>query len=236
MNKPRRKLIGIEGLISSGKSTLAKELAVALGPTTLCLLEPDEKGGANPYLASYYADAARWSLTMQMHLLGKRFRMQMHAQWHALEGLGDSVVDRTPYGDTAFAHLQLARGSMSEREFSTYEMIYQAMTANMLLPNILVRTLTTPERCNERLVKRMERETGRRCEQAIDLDYLRALEVEINHMVNVLRDQGVVVLDMPWDTDRDSPESRKDAVEALASRIHAIQPLNRLLDDHRRTT
>jgi hypothetical protein len=81
----------------------------------------------------------------------------------------------------------------------------------------------------------MERETGRRCESAIDLAYLRDLEVEINHMVGVLRNQGVVVLDMPWDVDRDSPEARADAVAALAARIHAIKPINQLLDDHRRT-
>jgi deoxyadenosine/deoxycytidine kinase len=46
------KVVIVEGIIGAGKSVLAKELGRALGPSTLLLLEPDEKKNANPYLAS----------------------------------------------------------------------------------------------------------------------------------------------------------------------------------------
>ena len=216
------KVVIVEGLIGSGKTTLSRELGQALGPTALTLFEPDEKGGGNPYLADYYGDPARWSFVMQVHQLQARFRMHLQAQWHALQGFGHAVLDRSYFGDTSFARLQVKMGLMSQREFDTYSSIYQAMTASVLFPNVCVRVLADPEVCNARVAKRMEVETGRKCEKAIDLDYLRGLETEIDHMVGVLRQQGVVVFDMPWDSERDAPESRRGAVEALAARISSL--------------
>ena len=230
----RKKVVIVEGLIGGGKSHLSRELGEALGPNTLTLLEPDEKNDANPYLSDYYGDPKRWSLSMQLHLLGARFRMHNHAQWHCMQGHGHAVLDRSFYGDTAFARLQLKTGVMSEREFKTYSMIYHAMTASILLPSVCVRILVSPEIANHRVGRRMEKETGRKCETAIDLDYLRGLDREIDHMVGVLRHQGVVILDLPWDVDRDSPEARKSTVDSLASRIKALEPPDLFLDLHRR--
>jgi len=230
----QKKVIIIEGLIGSGKSHLSRELGTALGPDTLTLLEPDEKNEANPYLADYYGDPKRWSLTMQMHLLAMRYRMHLHAQWHALQSHGHAILDRSYFGDTAFARLQLRLGLMSQREFDTYATLYHAMTASVMLPSICIRILVSPETANQRVGRRMEAETGRKCETAIDLDYLRGLEREIDHMVGVLRAQGVVILDVPWDANRDSPETRRSTVESLAARIQALEPPDLFLDMHRR--
>jgi len=230
----RKKVIIVEGLIGSGKSHLTRELGTALGPTTLTLLEPDEKDAANPYLADYYNAPERWAFSMQTHLLSSRYRMHLMAQWHALQGYGHAVLDRSYFGDTAFARLQLKLGMMSQREFDTYTMLYHGMTASVLLPSVCIRILVSPETANARIARRMERQTGRKCESVIDLDYLLGLEREIDHMVGVLRSQGVQILDVPWDVDRDSPEARKSAVESLAARIESIEPTDPFLDMHRR--
>lgn len=233
--KAKGKVVIVEGLIGSGKTTLSRELGQALGDKTLTLFEPDEKENGNPYLADYYTDPARWSFVLQVHQLQARYRMHLHAQWHAMQGYGHAVLDRSYFGDTAFARLQLADGLMSQREFDTYSSIYQAMTSSVMLPSLCIRVLVAPEICQERVQKRMERETGRKCESAISLDYLRGLETETNHMVDVLRGMGVPVLDVPWETDRDTTEERQPAVEALAARIHDIAPPDFFLDMHRRT-
>jgi len=231
----RYPVVIIEGIIGSGKTTLSKELGVAMGATTLVLTEPDEKDDANPYLADYYTDQARWSLTMQLHLLGLRYRMHLEAQWHALNRQGPAVLDRSYYGDTAFARVQAKMGLMSKREFNTYSNIYHAMTASVLLPTICVRILVSPETCNERIAKRMEKELGRRCESSIDLNYLKTLDTEIDHMVGVLRYQGVTIFDVPYDVDRDTAVQREQTVKSLAARINAIEPPDYFLDLHRRT-
>ena len=234
----RKKVIVVEGLIGSGKTTLSRELGKALGDTALTLFEPDEKGedgGGNPYLADYYADPARWSFVLQVHQLQARYRMHLQAQWHAMQGFGHAVLDRSYFGDTAFARLQVKEGKMSQREFRTYTSIYQAMTASVLLPNVCVRVLASPEVCANRVAKRMTVETGRQCESVIPIEYLQGLEQEIDHMVSVLRSQGVTVLDMPWDTTRETEETRRVAVEALAARIIGLSPPDFFLDLHRRT-
>lgn len=234
----RKKVVIVEGLIGSGKTTLSRELGKALGDTALTLFEPDEKGeegGGNPYLADYYADPARWSFVLQVHQLQARYRMHLQAQWHAMQGFGHAVLDRSYFGDTAFARLQVKEGKMSQREFRTYTSIYQAMTASVLLPNVCVRVLASPEVCANRVAKRMTIETGRQCESVIPIEYLQGLEQEIDHMTLTLKQMGVVTLDVPWDTDRDSPEQRQSTVEALARRIESINPPDLFLDLHRRT-
>lgn len=231
----RKHVIIIEGPIGAGKTELTNELGRALGPSTLTLIEPDEKDGANPYLSDYYEDPTRYSFTMQMHLLGKRLRMHLQAQWHALNGYGDAVLDRSFYGDTSFARLQLAMGLMSPREFETYQMLYQAMTTQVLLPTVCIRLLVDPETCNKRVLHRMQEQEGRQCEKGIDLEYLVRLDREIEGMVNVLKAQGVSGYEVPWDVERKDAAAREGAVKGLVSRIRAVTPPDIFLDLHRRT-
>lgn len=231
----RHKVIIVEGIIGAGKSSLCRELAEALGPKTLLLMEPDEKDEANPYLADFYADPQRYALTMQVHLLQARYRQQLHAQWHVMSGRGHAVLDRSYFGDTCFARLQVKMGTMSSREFNTYKSIYHAMTASVLLPSLCVRLLVAPEISAERIRRRMEARDGRQCESVIDLKYLQDLDREISRMGNILRQMGVSVIDMPWDVDRDTEESRRVAIKSLAARIEDQEPIDEFLDLHRRT-
>lgn len=228
------KVVIVEGLISGGKTTFTRELGQALGENTLILTEPDEKDNSNPYLSDYYGDSKRWSFTMQCHMLALRYRMHLLAQWHAMEGRGHAVLDRSYFGDTAFARLQLQLGLMTEREFDTYAKLYHGMTASVLLPSICLRTLISPETAIHRIESRMEKETGRKCESAISLDYLRGLDREIDHMVAVLRSQGVTVMDIPWDAHLPEEESRRATIQAVARRIENLVPPDPFLDIHRR--
>lgn len=231
----RKKVVIIEGIIGAGKSSLTKELGAALGADTLVQMEPDEANNANPYLSDFYADPKRWALIMQVHLLQARYRMHLHAQWHAMSGRGHALLDRSYFGDTCFARLQLRTGAMSEREFSTYQAIYHTMTAAVLLPNVCVRLLVAPAIAAERINRRMSERTGRKCESVIDVNYLIDLDREISHMVDVLRRQGVTVIDMPWDVDREGPEDRYVAVRSLAARVAELDAPDPFLDIHRRT-
>lgn len=224
----------VEGLIGAGKSTLSHELGQALGPDTLTLMEPDERGNANPYLADFYGDKARWSFTMQVHLLGMRYRMQLAAQWHAMMGRGHAVLDRSFYGDTCFARLMNRTGEISDREFDTYRTIYQSMTASVLLPSICFRLKVDPEVAAERIRRRASDRAGRRSELVIDLGYLRSLDAEIDATVGVLRGQGVRVVEIPWDMDLQTPEGRAMVVRDLAQTVENARPTDLFLQHHTR--
>lgn len=226
-------VVAVEGLIASGKSTLAAELGRQL-QGALTLIEPDEESG-NPYLDDFYSDKARWGFTMQVHLLSIRFRMQQMAQWHALSGQGPVILDRSYYGDTCFARMLTASGNMTPREFETYRGMYQDMTASVMFPSMCLRLLVDPVVANRRIESRAQARPGRRCEKAIDLDYLVALDREIGRMTNVLSDMGTQVLEIPWDADLppDSP-ARADIIRGLVSRIARWEPQETFLDAHRR--
>lgn len=224
----------IEGLIGAGKSTFTQALGDALGRDTLILMEPDEERG-NPYLGDFYADKVRWSLTMQVHLLGMRYRMQLAAQWHAMCGLGHAVCDRSYYGDTCFARMMHRTGDISDREFETYRVIYQAMTASVLLPSACVRLRVSPEVAAERIRRRASLRAGRQVELGVNLDYLRMLDEEIDLTVNVLKGQGVKVIEVPWSTDRSSPADRAASVKEVMQNILTLDTPDLFLHHHRRT-
>ena len=233
MNRGRVAIV--EGIIGAGKSTFSKELSQALGDDTLLLLEPDEKDNANPYLSSFYEDQPRWAFTMQVHLLQARYKMHLNAQWHAMNGNGNAVLDRSYFGDTAFARLQIKNGVMSEDEFNTYRSIYQSMTSTVLLPNFCIHLMVNPAVAIDRIKARMEKETGRKCETTIDVGYLYSLYEENLHMINVLRNQGVGIIEVPWDQKRNNKNSRAEIVEKVAQQILSAPSPSPFLDLHRRT-
>jgi len=220
----RKPVVIVEGLIGIGKSTLTEELGAALGPNCLTLLEPDERDNANPYLASFYADMPRWGTTMQLHLLGLRYRMQLRAQHHANSGAGPALLDRSFYGDVCFARLGYKDGWMNEAEFSTYEMLYQEMSEHVLFPSICLHLLGDPTIVAQRINKRLSEREGRKSEAGIPLQYLEDLAVEIDRMVNILGDHGTRVYTVMWDTERDTPEHRAQTIQSLVRKIEAYKP------------
>jgi len=231
------KVVIVEGIIGAGKSSFSSELSRILGNDTLYLPEPDEKNNANPYLSDFYRLPSRWAYTMQTHLLQARYKMHLHAQWHAMTTGAIAVLDRSYFGDTAFARLQLEMGDMSQAEFDTYQSIYHAMTANVLLPTICIHLEVEPHIAQQRITRRMEDQTGRRCENVINLAYLTNLRREENAVVNVLSQQGVQVLALDWNDDRADPDLRSNVVSETAKLINEYVPKGDLfLNLHRRTT
>jgi len=221
----------IEGIIGAGKTTFAKFLAEEL--SCQWLQEPDEKNG-NPYLSQFYKDSNRWALTMQLHLLNTRFRMHKHAQWTAMQSGKDVVIDRSYFGDTAFARLQVKNNVMSQDEYNTYTMCYHNMTSNILLPQICIHLITTPDVSASRINTRMELQTGRKCESVIDLKYLEELSNEESIMINTLEKQGVKVFRLEWNENKNT-ESIKQNIKILVEEMNKYSVPDLLLDYHRRT-
>jgi deoxyadenosine/deoxycytidine kinase len=126
----RKYFIAIAGNIGAGKSTLTGKLAAAFGWQPFY-----EANTENPYLADFYDDMQRWSFHSQVFFLGKR--LEHHRQ--LLDHPGSVVQDRTVYEDAEiFARNLYEQGQMSERDYDAYRRLYQAISAFLPPPDLII--------------------------------------------------------------------------------------------------
>ncbi len=163
MTKQHHKyFIAIAGNIGAGKSTLTSMLSDALG------WEPFYEANAeNPYLADFYADMKRWSFHSQVFFLGKR--LEHHHQ--LLQHPGSVVQDRTVYEDAEiFACNLYEQGNMSERDYDAYRRLYEAVSAFLPPPHLIIYLQGSVDTLIRRINQR-----GREFERNIDPTYLERL-------------------------------------------------------------
>lgn len=163
MTQPKRKyFLAIAGNIGVGKSTLTGLLAEAFG------WEPFYEANAeNPYLADFYADMQRWGFHSQVFFLGKR--LEHHRQ--LLDHPNSVVQDRTVYEDAEiFARNLYEQGRMSDRDYDAYRRLYQAISAFVPPPDLIIYLQASVDMLVERIAQR-----GREYERSISHDYLAQL-------------------------------------------------------------
>ncbi len=114
-------LIGVAGMVGSGKSTLTRALAARFGlQHALESVDAD-----NPWLERFYAggeDAMRaTALNLQLHFLATRFESMRR-----MRGAGGSwILDRTWYEDAEiFARGHHEEGLISSLEWELYQRLY----------------------------------------------------------------------------------------------------------------
>ena len=156
-----RLFIGIAGMIGAGKSTLATALGEHLNIDVY--YEPVQD---NEYLEDFYRDTARYSFATQIYLLNRRFQQHQEIIWKG----PSAVQDRTIYEDSVFAKMLVGLGLMEERDYRTYQSLFEHMSNFMCRPNVIVYLDVTPERSMERIQMR-----SRGVESGISMDYLKAL-------------------------------------------------------------
>ena len=154
--------IAIAGNIGAGKSTLTSMLSAAFG------WEPFyEANTENPYLADFYMDMQRWSFHSQVFFLGKR--LEHHHQ--LLQHSGSAVQDRTVYEDAEiFACNLYEQGNMSERDYDAYNRLYEAVSAFLPPPDLIIYLQGSVETLMARIDQR-----GRDFEQNIKAEYVGRL-------------------------------------------------------------
>ncbi|HBY95474.1 MAG TPA: deoxynucleoside kinase [Chloroflexi bacterium] len=157
-----KRFIAIAGNIGVGKSTLTSLLEQRLG------WEPFyEAVNDNPYLADFYQDMRRWAFHSQVFFLSRR--LQNHRQ--ILEHPASVIQDRSVYEDAEiFAANLYEQGAIDPRDYSVYRELYQAVSAVLPPPDLIVYLRAEVEILQKRI-----RQRGRDFERDISRDYLEQL-------------------------------------------------------------
>jgi len=154
--------IAIAGNIGSGKTTLTKLLSGEFKWTPFY-----ETVEINPYLADFYADMKRWSFSVQVFFLNRRFSDLL-----TIQSSGQNVVqDRTIFEDSCiFAPNLHEMGLMDSRDFDNYEALFGLMMSLVRKPDLVIYLKSSVPNLVGQIQKR-----GREYENSIRLDYLNSL-------------------------------------------------------------
>jgi deoxyadenosine/deoxycytidine kinase len=183
-------LIGIAGMVGSGKSTLTRALAVRFGLQHALESVDDE----NPWLERFYAgglEAMRQhALPLQLHFLATRFESMRR-----IRGAGGSwVLDRTWYEDAEiFARGHFEEGLMTALDWELYRRLYvELLHSPAARPPRLLVYLHAPL---ETIVGRI-RMRGRPKEKDTPEAYWAALHVRYERWIAAFRGCPVLQLDV----------------------------------------
>jgi len=157
-------LVLVAGNIGSGKTSLTERIGSRLGWRTAF-----ESVSDNPYLPDFYLEMAKWSFHLQVFFLGHRAEQHLEMA----EDPRSAIIDRSIYEDAfIFARALHDMGNISERDFHTYQKIYQMIVRTLPPPALLVFLNAPVEILVDRIKKR-----GRSIESGISPDYLQRLEI-----------------------------------------------------------
>lgn len=155
----QHRYIVIEGPIGVGKSSLARKLAKSFGADSVM-----EKADENPFLERFYKDPKNAALPVQLFFLFQRAKqVQAIRQSDMFEPVrvSDFILDK----DRLFARLNL-----DDDEYQLYEQIYQQLSIDAPIPDLVVYLEAPVDTLMQRVEKR-----GISYEQVIQRDYLDRL-------------------------------------------------------------
>lgn len=151
--------IVVEGPIGVGKTSLARRLAETFEGELIL-----EDAGSNPFLERFYSDARHAALPTQMYFLLQRARQIQSLRQNQLftsTFVSDFLLDK----DRLFARLTL-----DEDELALYEMMYQTLSLDAPVPDLVVYLQAPVEVLLARVRKR-----GANYERMIDAAYLKRI-------------------------------------------------------------
>ncbi len=194
--------VAIEGAIGVGKTTLARMLRDQLGGGLL--LEAFEE---NPFLSDFYKARTQYAFQTQMFFLLSRYRQQ-HQEIPRLLRHGPLISDYIFAKDRLFARLNLAGD-----EWNLYQQIEQALSEQIVKPDVIVFLEADTEVLLARIAQR-----DRPYERDMDQDYIEALRQAYQRFFEGPQEAPVLVID----TNSLNFVSRPADFQFIAGRIQSV--------------
>ncbi|WP_342513895.1 deoxynucleoside kinase [Sporosarcina sp. FSL K6-1522] len=150
--------IAVEGPIGVGKTSLSNVIADKLQFHQL-----KEIVDENPFLNKFYDNIEEWSFQTEMFFLCNRYKQ--------LSDIQAIVAQKSVVADYhIFKNLIFAKRTLSSIEYAKYEAIYQILTKDMPVPNVIVYLHASLDTLMKRIAVR-----GRTFEKNMDPAYLQQL-------------------------------------------------------------
>jgi deoxyadenosine/deoxycytidine kinase len=211
------------GVIGAGKTSLTRSLAEII-PGAKAFYE----SVITEYLDDMYAELEQGlrpspaATLFQFAALAKRHLTCQEAIQHAWKH-GVAVIDRYLPSDRAFAHRMWQDGVISDRDYQTYRMNFQAMEKYIHPPHIVVDLQVSPETCIGRIKDRMMGNGERECEVTITTEYLDSVGGAFAEVVMPwYRERGATVLELDWENFLSAEEVLSQIQEVIPERISSV--------------
>lgn len=167
------KFVAVAGNIGVGKTTLVQKLCDNLNWTPFF-----EPVGDNPYLPDFYQDMQTWAFQSQVFFLTRRLRAHKNLCTHS----GSVIQDRSVYEDAEiFAHNLYKQQQITERDYQTYQELYQALVEFLPPPDLVLYIKASVPTLQDRIKRR-----GRDYEETIDPEYLEQLNQLYDNWIDKL--------------------------------------------------
>ena len=180
MNK--NPFIGIAGNIGVGKTTMTEKISQRLNWDPIYESVID-----NPYLEDFYLNMSRWSFNLQVYFLYNRLSNQIK-----LMNQGHSFIqDRTIYEDREIFALNLYKtGNMSNRDWKTYNNLFNYMSSFVTEPDIIIYLQANTDTLMSRIKNRK-----REFEKDMSSEYLHSLNIYYEKWIGKLKKEKVLIID-----------------------------------------
>lgn len=155
-------IICVDGVVGVGKSTLGKIIADKYN-----MMFFEEPVLNNPILDKFYYDKKRYSFSLQIFFLNKRFKAMKEAA-----RINNCVMDRSIYGDVIFSRMLMEDGDMTEEEFELYEELLYNMLEHIEKPKLMIYLETSVDSAVKKIEKR-----GREYEMVVPVSYWESLNI-----------------------------------------------------------